>query len=58
MNVPETPPIQIARSSTNEVSVESPNVTGSSSAIPRVADSPGIAPKTIPSATIAMISTR
>lgn len=45
IKVPDTPPIQIASSSTNEVSVERPKVTGSSRAIPSVAESPGIAPK-------------
>ena len=58
IKVPDTPPIQIASSSTNEVSVERPKVTGSKSAIPSVAESPGIAPNTMPRQTIAMISSR
>ena len=55
MKVPETPPIQIASSRTKDVVVEIPNVIGRRRAIPRVAESPGMAPKTIPRATIAMI---
>ena len=58
MKEPETPPIQIASSSTKLVSVERPKVTGSSNAMPNVALRPGIAPKTMPSATIAKMSTR
>ena len=58
IKVPDTPPIQIASSSTNEVSVERPKVTGSSRAIPSVAESPGIAPNTIPRDTIATIRRR
>lgn len=58
MNVPETPPIQMASSSTKDVSVERPKVTGSKRAMPRVAESPGMAPNTIPRETIATISSR
>ena len=58
MKEPETPPIQIARSRMKEVSVESPNVTGSRRAIPSVALRPGIAPKTIPRQTMANIIKR
>lgn len=43
---------------TKEVSVERPKVMGSSRAMPRVADKPGIAPKTMPNATMAKISSR
>ena len=56
IKVPDTPPIQMARSNTKEVSVERPNVIGSNKAIPRVAESPGIAPNTIPNETMAMIN--
>ena len=58
MKVPETPPIQIARSSTKDVVEERPKVIGRSRAIPRVAESPGIAPKTIPKDTMAMMRIR
>ena len=58
MNVPETPPIQMASSSTKDVSVERPKVTGSKRAMPRVAESPGMAPNTIPRETMAIISSR
>ena len=58
IKVPDTPPIQMASSMTKEVSVERPKVMGSSRAMPRVADKPGIAPKTMPSATMAKISSR
>ena len=55
---PDTPPIQMASSSTKLVSVERPKVTGSSSAIPSVAERPGIAPSTMPRATMAKMSRR
>ena len=58
MKDPETPPIQIASSKIKEVSVESPNVTGRRSAIPKVALSPGIAPNTIPRHTMPKIIKR
>ena len=58
INEPDTPPIQIASNRINDVSVDSPNVTGRSSAIPSVAERPGIAPNTIPRHTIPNISRR
>ena len=58
MNVPETPPIQMASSRTKDVSVERPKVTGSKRAMPRVAESPGMAPNTMPRETMAIISSR
>ena len=58
MKEPETPPIQIASSRIKEVSVERPKVTGRRSAMPSVALSPGIAPKTMPRHTIPKIIRR
>ena len=58
INVPDTPPIHIASNTMNEVVVDSPNVTGSSSEIPSVALSPGIAPKIMPTITTPVIRRR
>ena len=58
MKVPDTPPIQMASSITKDVSVERPKVMGSSSAIPSVAESPGMAPKMMPTVTMAKIRIR
>ena len=58
MKAPETPPIQMARSRMKEVSEERPKVTGRRRAIPKVAERPGIAPKTMPRLTMAKISRR
>ena len=58
INVPDTPPIQIAKSNTKDVVVESPKVIGNKRAIPSVAESPGIAPNTIPRETIAIMRMR
>jgi hypothetical protein len=58
INVPDTPPIHMASRMIKEVSVDSPNVIGSSNAIPSVADNPGMAPKMIPKVTTPMIRIR
>ena len=58
IKVPDTPPIHMAKSTIKEVCVDSPKVTGSSNEIPRVADSPGIAPKIIPTTETPVIRRR